>query len=456
MSSVPLELPGSVIPRGSEIDAWLKGLVAGLCGLEHDRFPGSQPVSFGTRDLDRLEKQDYWVCEKSDGIRVLFVVLTNPDGSTQLVYIVDRKNEYRQLDGMYFPHWENPARPLGSTIVDAELVIDTDPRTKQTTLRMLCFDCIVADGQNVMDRNLEKRYGRLREHFYKPYSKMMSDHPHMRASQPFDIRVKEINLSYHLEKVFDVDIPKLQHGNDGLIYTPVTTPYVPGTDTNILKWKPPSENSIDFKLVLRFPSLPSRPNQPDLGAKPVFALHVWNGGEGARAQYEPYDVMYVEDEEWEQWKASREQLDDRIVEVHWDNVKEHWRFMRFRDDKLHGNHRKVVEGIIQSIADGVEKDDLLARSTAIKNAWKARHGQPSQSSQPPPHPHSQHPPPSHHPSSHHQQQNPNPYAQGPPPPPLPSKKAPIVAPRVERNYGPLASSPWSKVSGPAVVSGFKR
>lgn len=47
---------------------------------------------------------------------------------------VDRKNEYRQLDGMYFPHWENPARPLGSTIVDAELVIDTDPRTKQVCL----------------------------------------------------------------------------------------------------------------------------------------------------------------------------------------------------------------------------------------------------------------------------------------------------------------------------------
>lgn len=94
---------------------------------------------------------------------MLFVVLTNPDGSTQLVYIVcslsflldegpcaksgmltglwrfiewkvDRKNEYRQLDGMYFPHWENPARPLGSTIVDAELVIDTDPRTKQVCL----------------------------------------------------------------------------------------------------------------------------------------------------------------------------------------------------------------------------------------------------------------------------------------------------------------------------------
>lgn len=38
--------------------------------------------------------------------------------------------------------------------------------------------------------------------------------------------------------------------------------------------------------------------------------------------------------------------------------------MRFRDDKPQGNHRKVVEGIIQSIADGVEKDDV-----SIPMAW---------------------------------------------------------------------------------------
>lgn len=66
-----------------------------------------------------------------------------------------------------------------------------------------------------------------------------------------------------------------------------------------MKWKPPSENSIDFKLLLRFPALASDPTQPDFYAKPVFLLQVWCGGEGTNAKYEQFDVMYVSDEEWQ-------------------------------------------------------------------------------------------------------------------------------------------------------------
>lgn len=54
-------------------------------------------------------------------------------------------------------------------------------------------------------------------------------------------------------------------------------------------------------------------------------------------------------------KADGEQLDDRIVEVHWDAELSGWRMMRFRNDKPNGNHKSVVEAIIKSIADGVEK-----------------------------------------------------------------------------------------------------
>ncbi|KAH9981329.1 mRNA capping enzyme [Lactifluus volemus] len=441
MSPIP-DLPGNPIPKHSNQDIWLRGIVADLCRINPDRFPGSQPVSFGTKDLDRLEHEDYWVCEKSDGIRVLLVVLTNPETSDQIVYIVDRHNTYREITGLFFPHHEHPQRPLGSTIVDAELVVDVDPDTKHETLRLLCFDCLVADHQNVMSKTFDKRYWRLKEVFFKPYEKMLRDHPHMVESQPFDIRVKEVNFSYSIDKVF-LDMSHLQHDNDGLIYTSVSTRYAPGTDRTLLKWKPPSENSVDFKLVLRFPPLPRSPDKPDFHAKPIFALHVWCGGEGVNARYEPWDTLHVSDDEWERFKVNGEQLDDRIVEVHWDAVGEHWRMMRFRDDKPHGNHRSIVEDIVQSIVDGVEKDSLLSRSAAIKNAWKARHGQPAQQQPPPP------PPPLVH-------------NNGPPPPsfPLPNPQ-PRSLPRehlspLPLRYGPLAPSPWSKVSGPAVIAGMFR
>lgn len=55
-------------------------------------------------------------------------------------------------------------------------------------------------------------------------------------------------------------------------------------------------------------------------------------------------------------KTSGEQCDDRIVEVHWDPAFDCWRFMRFRDDKPHGNHQSVVQKVIESIRDGVEKE----------------------------------------------------------------------------------------------------
>lgn len=153
--------------------------------MDHERFPGSQPVSFSARDLGKLENQDFWVCEKSDGVRVLFLVVTDYATKDQSIYVIDRHNTYRQLVGLFFPHHENPMMPLKNTLVDGELVIDVDPNTKRETMRFLAFDCLVIDDQNVMSRTLDKRYGRLTEWFYKPYAKMIRDHPHMTESQPF-------------------------------------------------------------------------------------------------------------------------------------------------------------------------------------------------------------------------------------------------------------------------------
>ncbi|KAL1738148.1 hypothetical protein HDZ31DRAFT_70329, partial [Schizophyllum fasciatum] len=151
------------------------------------------------------------------------------------------------------------------------------------------------------------------------------------------------------------------------------------------------------------------PGLPDFYAKPIFTLHAWHGDERGMSKYELYDLLHVTDEDL---KESGEQVDDRIVEVHWDLELQKWRMMRFRDDKPNGNHISVVENIIRSIADGVEKDALLHRAQKFRTAWKERQARPR------------------------------------------PRIAPL--PRVQRRYGPLAPSRWSKVSGPAIVAGMNR
>ena len=116
--------------------------------------------------------------------------------------------------------------------------------------------------------------------------------------------------------------------------------------------------------------------------------------------------------------------------------------MRFRDDKPNGNFKSVVENIIQSIEEGVEKDavsliawyasraltsanQLLARSAAIRDAWKARHLSGGSTVAPPPAPR-----------------------------PPPTAASPIVGGEIR--FGPLGPSRWSKVSGPLVVAGVSR
>jgi mRNA guanylyltransferase len=64
-----------------------------------------------------------------------------------------------------------------------------------------------------------------------------------------------------------------------------------------MKWKPPSENSIDFKLSLRFPPLPNS-STPDFRVKPIFVLKVW-AKKTDENEYEFFDTMEVDDDEWE-------------------------------------------------------------------------------------------------------------------------------------------------------------
>ena len=49
--------------------------------------------------------------------------------------------------------------------------------------------------------------------------------------------------------IFDNIMPKLEHENDGIIFTVDAAPYYMGQCNHILKWKPEHLNTIDFEAV---------------------------------------------------------------------------------------------------------------------------------------------------------------------------------------------------------------
>ncbi|PKK70276.1 mRNA capping enzyme, alpha subunit [Rhizophagus irregularis] len=353
MSNTPPEVPGQVVD--SKYLKELRSRVKELVGVSN--FPGAQPISFNSAHLQELQNENYFVCEKTDGTRILIYITC--DNSGQQVFLIDRKNYYRFVPSLFFPIPDDPtfSQFHHETLIDGELVNDTES-DGEITLKLLTFDLLVIDRKNLMNRPLTSRLGYLKENIIKPYKNMLLKRPELVQTQPFIIDLKQMEFSYGLDKVLD-SIPNLRHSSDGLIFTSSIAGYKTGTFEKMLKWKPPNENSIDFLLRYDF---------QDDEDKPRFCLHKWI----ANNEHAYYDEMHVTDDEWnETWKHDYKNHEGKIVEVVYDptmNPHAPWRFLRFRHDKIRGNHQSVVEKIRQSIMDGITEE----QAPSIREAWKRR------------------------------------------------------------------------------------
>jgi mRNA guanylyltransferase len=199
-------------------------------------------------------------------------------------------------------------------------------------------------------------------------------------------------------------LPRLAHGNDGLIFTSLAAEYICGTDphmllplalhplTSSLKWKPDDENSIDFLLNLVFP--PNTTLSPytittstpfdQIPAGTTFQLSIWTGGKSRGSGQEnhiPWGDMYVPAADWEKIQSHAPQgqeipLEGAIIECRWDKkvgAAGRWRFMRFRRDKENANFIEVAKNVQESIKDGVSKEELVSWAVDIKAGWRQRH-----------------------------------------------------------------------------------
>lgn len=357
--SVP-DLPGfQAPPEGAQ------EILQEVASLLHRRsadFPGAQPVSFSRRHIQALLNEDFLVCEKSDGLRCLMYLSAfyNDDSSSEeRIYLITRKGEVSWVQNLHVPAERGNPRPFQiGTLIDGELVNSNDNKT-----RFFMFDLLAHEGKVLTDRSLDKRLGYLDQMVYAPFAHFCRAEPQAAANFDFKIYMKTMSQAYRLDSVLS---QKREHLSDGLIFTSVPAPYIFGTDKYILKWKPANENSVDFAIRLDFLHSDD-PNTPtDYYSKPTVTLLVWAGS----TDYD-YAELYLEDSEWETWKAMEEPLNYRIVEAVKDE-KGQWRFLRFRDDKDHGNHVNVVEKVVESIEDSLTLEELSEYIPEIRSHWKER------------------------------------------------------------------------------------
>lgn len=369
-------IPGELMPDG--ISHELQQHISALVGSRGSHFVGSQPVSFEAAHLtETLLQRDYFVCEKSDGLRCLMFCILDPNGD-EAVFLITRENQFYRVPNFHFPLPGDENSCHNGTLIDGELVLSKRPTDGVKELRYLMFDCLAINGRNIVMKLLPNRLGYLDTQFYKPYFKLREQHPQACESFPFKLNLKNMQMSYKLPKVLD-SMKYLGHVSDGLIFTCCETPYFFGTDNTLLKWKPSEENTVDFKLRLDIPlyideDLDERdPDRvyPNYDVKPTLKLHVWQGDRQGVSEYTELTRLECTDEEWEQLRSLDQPLDERIVECNRDSTG-NWHLLRFRDDKSNGNHVTIVKKVLQSIQDAVSKEELIEMAPQIEKSWKER------------------------------------------------------------------------------------
>ena len=295
-------------------------------------FPGSQPVSMDKNNIGLLQEREYMVSWKADGTRYMLMINGADD-----CYFVDRDNVVFKIDGIKFFKRKEFPKHLETTLLDGEMILDVVNGVK--IARYLIYDIITFESQEVGSCDFRRRILCIDKEIIGPRERAKGEGVIDRNLEPFGVRKKDFWEVRDTYKIFGENFTKnLSHEIDGLIFQPVPDPYIAGQCNVALKWKPPSLNSVDFRLKIIMD------DRPGMLRKLIGYLFV-----GGKDTF--FDTIKV--------SKDIKQYDNKIIECSYDLNTRQWRFMRERTDKSFPNSFNTAVSVCESIRNPITKEILL-------------------------------------------------------------------------------------------------
>ncbi|EPR79324.1 mRNA capping enzyme subunit alpha [Spraguea lophii 42_110] len=337
-----------------------------------DNFPGMHPVTFHRYHFPLLLKEDFLVCEKSDGLRLQLFVVNIKDVTHLFFY--DRKLAFYKI-------------PFNCKIPE-DYLFDVEFLVENDNVHFLVFDTLVFKNKQIFKANLLERLTMAQS-----FVKLLQN-----INFPIKTTIKRMYKSYGIVDAYKNNTQSVE--TDGLIFTPINEPYSLGSSKKLLKWKPPHLNTIDFLIK-------------NTHVKNIYKLYCYTK-EGKEVFFDYFiDINEAEQSNNDYGKDSKSNTNENISEKgkrkleeespkkqikieenkDYDNkigeftfdkekhtvditdgsiIKGCWALYKIREDKKRPNPIRIVVNILESMEDEVEYNDFLCYVKDIRNNWKER------------------------------------------------------------------------------------
>jgi hypothetical protein len=335
-------------------------------GGGRDRFPGTMPVSMCRKDIPIVQQGEYWLAEKTDGVRYLMAFASTPAGPAALLV-------ERSMAVYTFPGGDALARALPTgTVLDGELVFNR----LSGAYVFLVFDLLFWGAEACLGARYGDRLSSIHLRVIPAYEKAVqggalpAQHLRLvgkRFYRRMDIgRLFDRVLEEGGHRVYRDDtcvtaylhylghgaggkrvqperevLSRYYHKTDGIVFQP-DAPYVTGTDTAFLKWKWLDTVTVDFSMQL----VPYRVSGGAVG-----------GGGGLdlskQVRLEEPDLMRL--------RADMAAYRCRIAELGFSPETGFWTYKMLRTDKSGPNFFTTVCSTMLELAEGISEEELQYR-----------------------------------------------------------------------------------------------